>query len=138
MNRKDILELKRRFKKEECTFTKLCGCYVNAEKQKVLEFRETFLNIPDEEFFKYLEVSKKVLSGGIGNNLLELNFPVDEHFENDKQTFLMRLKRSALKDDVILGEFYDSIIDNFDYGENFLILKPILYVHQWKRNVDYH
>ncbi|MFT5876144.1 MAG: hypothetical protein ACI8WT_005148, partial [Clostridium sp.] len=28
MRRKDILELKRRFKKEQCTFTKMCGCYV--------------------------------------------------------------------------------------------------------------
>jgi len=122
MNKKDILELKRRFKKNECTFTKLCGCYVNAEKETLLEFRETFLNIPDEEFFKYLDISKKVLSGGVGNNLLELNFPDDENFENDKQNFLMRLKKSALKDDVLLREFYDSIIDNFDYAENYLIL----------------
>ncbi len=122
MNRKDILELKRRFKKEECTFTKLCGCYVNSEKQTLLEFRETFLNIPNEEFFKYLEISKKVLSGGVGNNLLELNFPIDENYENEKQDFLLRLKKSALKDDVLLREFYDSIIDNFDYNENYLIL----------------
>ena len=28
MTKKDILELKRRMKKEACTFTKLCGCYV--------------------------------------------------------------------------------------------------------------
>ncbi len=122
MNRKDILELKRRFKKEECTFTKLCGCYVDSEKQTPLEFRETFLNIPDSELFKYLEISKKVLSGGVGNNLLELNFPVDENFENEKQSFLMRLKKSGLKDDALLREFYDSIINNFDYAENYLIL----------------
>lgn len=122
MNKKDILELKRRFKKDECTFTKLCGCYVNSEKETVLTFRETFLNIPDEEFFKYLDICKKVLSGGVGNNLLELNFPVDENSENEKQDFLMMLKRSALKDDSLLEEFYDSIIKNFDYPENYLIL----------------
>ena len=28
MQKKDILELKRRFKKDACTFTKLRGCYV--------------------------------------------------------------------------------------------------------------
>ena len=32
MNKKDILELKKRFKKNNCTFTKMCGCYVNGEK----------------------------------------------------------------------------------------------------------
>ena len=122
MNRKDILELKRRFKKDQCTFTKLCGCYVNGEKKTLLEFRETFLNLPEEELFKYLEISKKILSGGIGNNLLELNFPIDENFENKKQGFLMQLKKSGLKDDVLLRKFYDSIIDSYDYTGNFLII----------------
>ena len=122
MNRKEILELKRRFKKDQCTFSKVCGCYVNGEKKTLLEFRETFLNLADEEFFKYLEISKKVMSGGIGNNLLELNFPLEENFENEKQNFLMRLKRSGLKDDVLLRDFYASIVDSYYYTGNFLIL----------------
>lgn len=122
MNRKDILELKRRFKKDQCTFTKMCGCYVNGEKNILLEFRETFLNLPEEDYFKFLEIAKKVLSGGIGNNLLELGFPLDEHFHNDRQNFLMRLKRSGLKDDSLLRELYDSVIEHLDYTGNFLIL----------------
>ncbi|SHJ50143.1 protein of unknown function [Dethiosulfatibacter aminovorans DSM 17477] len=122
MNRKDILELKRRFKKDHCTFTKLCGCYVNGEKETVLEFRETFLNLPEEEFYKYLEISKKILSGTIDNNLLELNFPLDENFNNEKQDFFMQLKKSGLKDDALLRKLYDSIIESYDYAGNFLIL----------------
>ncbi len=122
MNRKDILELKRRLKKDQCTFTKMCGCYVNGEKKPLLEFSETFLSLPEEEFFKYLEISRKVLSGGIGNNLLELNFPLDENFENEKQGLLMQLKKSGLKDDVVLRKLYESIIESYDYEGNFLIL----------------
>ena len=60
MNRKDILELKKRFKKDDCTFTKLCGCYVNGQKEIILNIKENFLNLEDEELFKYLEISKKV------------------------------------------------------------------------------
>ncbi len=63
MNKSDILELKKRFKKGQCTFTKVCGCYVNNEKETLLEFKETFLNLPDDELFKYLEIAKKALSG---------------------------------------------------------------------------
>ena len=37
-------------------------------------FRGTFLNLDEEEFFKYLEIAKKTLSGTIGNQLLELSF----------------------------------------------------------------
>lgn len=122
MRKKDILELKRRLKKDHCTFTKMCGCYVNGEKNIILKFRETFLNLDEDEYFKYLEIAKKVLSGTIGNNILELNFPVNEDLINEKQISLMQLKTSQLKNDAILDDFYQSIIDNYDYTGNFLIL----------------
>ncbi|MFL0266888.1 DUF4317 domain-containing protein [Candidatus Clostridium radicumherbarum] len=122
MRKKDILELKRRLKKDYCTFTKMCGCYVSGEKHILLKFRETFLNLEEEEYFKYLEISKKVLSGSLGNNILELNFPLNEELVNEKQTFLAQLKRSQLKDDDLLNDFYDLIINNYDYTGNYLIL----------------
>ncbi|MEA4827250.1 MAG: DUF4317 domain-containing protein [Clostridium sp.] len=122
MKKKDILELKKRLKKDHCTFTKLCGCYVNGEKNIILNFRETFLNLDEDECFKYLEIAKKVLSGTIGNNILELNFPPNENLENEKQISLMQLKKSQLKDDAMLQDFYKSIIDSYDYTGNFLIL----------------
>ena len=122
MKRKDILELKKRLKKDHCTFTKMCGCYVNGEKNIILNFRENFLNLEEDEYFKYLEIAKKVLSGTIGNNILELNFPLNENLENEKQLSLMQLKKSQLKDDALLQDFYKSIIDSYDYTGNFLIL----------------
>ena len=122
MRKKDILELKRRLKKDYCTFTKMCGCYVNGEKHVILKFRETFLNLDEDEYFKYLEIAKKVLSGTIGNNILELNFPANEDLINERQISLMQLKNSQLRDDTLLDNFYDSIIDNYDYTGNFLIL----------------
>lgn len=122
MKKKDILELKKRFKKDHCTFTKMCGCYVNGEKNIILNFRETFLNLDEDECFKYLEIAKKVLSGTIGNNILELNFPPNENLENEKQISLMQLKKSQLKDDALLQDFYKSIIDSYDYTGNFLVL----------------
>jgi len=122
MRKKDILELKRRLKKDHCTFTKMCGCYVTGEKHIILKFRETFLNLDDDEYFKYLEIAKKVFSGTIGNNILELNFPTNEDLINERQISLMQLKNSRLKDDALLDEFYDLIIDNYNYTGNFLIL----------------
>ncbi|MBB6623349.1 DUF4317 domain-containing protein [Clostridium gasigenes] len=122
MKKKDILELKKRFKKNDCTFTKICGCYVNGEKNIIFNFRESFLNLDEDEYFKYLEIAKKVLSGTIGNNILELNFPLNENLENEKQISLIQLKKSQLKDDFLLQDFYKSIIDSYDYTGNFLIL----------------
>ena len=34
MNKKEVLELKRRFKKEAATFTRVCGCYVDGNQIK--------------------------------------------------------------------------------------------------------
>lgn len=122
MNKKDISELKRRFKKDACTFTRLCGCYVDADRNKVTTFGETFLNLEDEEFYKYLEIAKKVLSGTIGNNILELEFPTAEEAAGGRQQFFMGLRESALKSDELMDAFYDLVIDSYDYVGNYLIL----------------
>lgn len=61
MQRKDLLEIKKRFKKNECTFTRMTGCYVNATKEKVTSFSNVFLNLPDEEYYKYLEIAKNFI-----------------------------------------------------------------------------
>ena len=122
MNKKEIPEIKRRFKKESCTFTRMCGCYVDAEKHKVVNFGQTFLNLEDEEFYKYLEIAKKVLSGNVGNNLLTLDIPLEEEQSGGKQQFLMGLRESKLKNDDLMERFYDLVIDSYDYAGNYLIL----------------
>jgi len=119
MNNKDRLEITKRFKKEENTFTKVSGCYVNNDKQALLKFTETFHKLSDEELFKYLEIAKKSLSGKIGNNLLELNFTEED---NEKQKLLMMVNRTGLKEDGVLSIFYDSVIESYDYSGNYLIL----------------
>ncbi|WP_099468112.1 DUF4317 domain-containing protein [Konateibacter massiliensis] len=122
MNKKDVFELKSRLKKTGCTFTKMCGCYVNGEKEIVLNFMETFLNLEDEEFYKYLDIAKKTLSGTVGNNLIELDFPAEEEEQGGKQQFLMGLRESKLKNEGLMETFYRLIIDNYDYAGNYLIL----------------
>ena len=47
MRKKDILELKKRFKKDHCTFTKMCGCYVNGEKNILLKYLSHIFNRKD-------------------------------------------------------------------------------------------
>ncbi|TJX15610.1 DUF4317 domain-containing protein [Tissierella creatinini] len=120
MKRKDILELKKRLKKDQCTFTRMCGCFVNAEKNIILELKETFLNLDEDDYFKYLEIARKVLSGTVGNNILALSFP--EGQISEKQTFLNQLKKSKLKDDELINEFYKTVIDNYIFEGNYLIL----------------
>ena len=122
MNRKDTLELKRRMKKGECTFTKMRGCYVDSHKDIIVNINETFLNLADDEFYKYLEIAKKTLSGTIGNNLLELEFSPEEEQPGGRQNFLLGLRDSKLKNDALADRLFELIIENYDYDGNYLIL----------------
>lgn len=116
------MELKRRLKKDQCTFTKMCGCYVNGNKEKILTFQETFLNLEEEEFYKYLEIARKVLSGTVGNNLLELSFPLEEEEPGHRQHSLMAIRADGLKNTELVDILYDQIIQYYDFVGNYLIL----------------
>ena len=122
MNKKDIHELKRRLTKHGCTFTRMCGCYVDAEHNKVTNIAETFLNLEEEDFYKYLDIAKKVFSGTVGNNILELEFPMEEEAVGGKQQFLMGLRESELKNDELLDAFYDMVIASYSHPGNYLSL----------------
>lgn len=122
MNKKEVLELKRRLKKDQATFTQLVGCYVDANHEKVCKFGGKFLTLEDEEYYKYLEISNKVLSGTIGNNLLNLSFPIEEEEVGGRQQILMALRDSDLQDEGLLNTYYDLVIDTYDEVGNYLIL----------------
>ncbi|SDB48476.1 protein of unknown function [Pseudobutyrivibrio sp. YE44] len=122
MNKKEINEIKRRFKKDSCNFDKMVGCYVDANKEMVLTFKETFLNLEDEEFHKYLEIANKALSGTVGNNLLELPFDPEREIEGSGHDLLMKLRETRLQDEKLLIEYYNRIIESYDFVGNYLIL----------------
>ncbi len=122
MNKKEILEIKKRFKKESATFTRVVGCYVDGNHNKVCKIGNTFLNLDEDEFYKYLEIANKALSGTLGNNLLNLDFPVEEEEVGGRQQILMALRETKLQDEALLDTYYDLVIDTYDHAGNYLIL----------------
>ena len=122
MIKQEINEIKRLFTPNSCSITRICGCYVDGEKNKKTDFKEAFLSLPEEEIFKYFELLRKTLSGSIGKNLLNLEFPTDTELEGGTQESLLKLRDSKLKDDALLEEFYDRVIGSYEYVGNYLIL----------------
>ena len=122
MNKKELTEIKRRMKKDSCTITKMCGCYVDSSKNKVTTFSEDFLLLEDEEFYKYLEICSKALSGTMNNNLVELEFPTDEEISGGMQSSLLALRECELANETFVDAFYDHVIDTYDEVGNYLIL----------------
>ena len=121
MTRKELNEIKSQYTLEDCGILRLCGCYVDGERNKITQFNENFLNLPEEEKHKYFDIFKKTLSGTPGKNLVDMKFNVDAYADEGARTFLMNLRDSGLKDDRLLNEFYDRIINNYSYVGNYLI-----------------
>ena len=63
MNKKEVLEIRKQFTPENCTITRICGCYVDHEKEKKMEMKKAFLSMPEEEAFKYFDIFRHTLSG---------------------------------------------------------------------------
>lgn len=122
MNKKEVTEIKKQFTPSNCAITRICGCYVDGEKEKKTELKEAFLSLPEDEMFKYFDIFRKTLSGTIGKNLLNMEFPLDTEAEGGTQEFLLKLRGSRLTDEELLEQFYDKVIEAYDYGENYLIL----------------
>lgn len=122
MNKKEILEIRKQFTPANCAITRICGCYVDHEKEKKMESKEAFLSLPEEEAFKYFDIFRKTLSGTVGKNMLNLEFPLDAEMPGGAQEFLLKLRESKLQDDMLLEEFYDKVIATYDYAENYYII----------------
>ncbi|WP_282923776.1 DUF4317 domain-containing protein [Mediterraneibacter massiliensis] len=122
MNKKEVLEIRKQFTPANCAITRICGCYVDHEKNKKMEAKEAFLSLPEEEAFKYFDIFKKTLSGTMGKNMLNMSFPLDAEMPGGTQEFLLKLKNSKLEDDMLLEEFYDKVIESYIYEENYYII----------------
>lgn len=122
MNKKEILEIRKQFTPRNCAITRICGCYVDHEKNKKMESKDAFLSLPEEEAFKYFDIFKKTLSGTVGKNMLNMEFPLDAEMPGGTQEFLLKLRDSKLQDDMLLEEFYDKVIATYEYAENYYII----------------
>lgn len=122
MNKKEVLEIRRQFSPANCAITRIAGCYVDHDKEKKMKSKGAFLSLPEEVAFKYFDIFKKTLSGTIGKNLLNMEFPTEQEMPGGKQEFLMRLRKSKLEDDDLLDEFYDKVIESYEFAENYYIV----------------
>ena len=105
MNKKEILEIRKLLKKEDTRIDRICGCYVDGNKEKVTVMREAFLSLPEEEMFKYSDLFRKSLSGTLGRNLINMEFPLAEEGEGGRQASLLALLQSELKEEALSDTF---------------------------------
>ncbi len=123
MNQKEMNELRRRFRPDKSAISRIYGCYVNSSREVVSYLDESLGRMPQEEAEKYLGLLKKVLSGTLGKNLIDIVFSTRQVVDSDEHRMLMSLRDSGLKDSELRNSFYQKVIDSLDMGDsNYLIL----------------
>lgn len=122
MNEKELREIKRRFRPDKNNILSIRGCLVNGEKTIISRFNQPMAACSVEEGEKLLGIMKKSLSGGLGTNLIDLDFPADAPTTSEPHQLLMTLRNSSLKDEEALERFYAAVIESIRIEGTFVIL----------------
>lgn len=121
LKKTDIKEISKTLEINNCSIQNMVGAYVDQDKNIVCNIDQRFLTMPEELLFKYLALAKKLYNKNIGDNVLSA--PFGAVWNNDEtKRLLNRLLESRLKDEVLLDELYERIIDEYDCVGNYLIL----------------
>lgn len=122
MNEKELREIRRQFRPDKSTVNRLCGCYVNDQKQIIALFQETLQMLEQEEAANYLALLKKALAGTLGKNLINIEFSAQQVMHSDEHRLLSQLRSSGIEDDTSVELFFKRIIESLQIEGNYLIL----------------
>lgn len=124
MNQKELNEIRHRIAPNKCGISKLYGCFVNNSSKEIISRIDTSLGLLSEfENEKYLSLLKKVLSGGLGKNLIDITFSTQQVMKGDEHKLLSDLRKSGLNDPGLREEFFQKVIQAVTMEDtNYLIL----------------
>ena len=121
MNEKEIGEIRRRVRRDRSNMTAIYGCYVNSQNEIVSEFKQSTGIMPENEADKYFGLLKRVLSGSVGKNLLDIRFRTSQVADSPEHKLLMELREDLSKEDSRMA-LYQKITENIHFDDGFLIL----------------
>lgn len=122
MNEKEVAELRRRFRSDKTSITRIRGAYVNEKREIISELDQSTALLSDNECDQILAVLKKVLSGKVDTNLIPLEFTTNQVMTSEEHKLLCRLRETALSDGETVRAFYQKIIDSLEIKGNYMIL----------------
>jgi len=117
MNRKEIREIKKRFSPDMNNFGHIYGCYVNAAREIITYMDSPTMLMENEEREMYMKTLKKVLSGALGRNLLDVEFSTTQVEDSDEHRLLQTLRTSHLSNETMRKILFQRIIDSVDMGD---------------------
>ena len=123
MNQKEVGELRRRLRPGKNNFSHVYGCYVSPLKEIIAEVDQPLSLLNEDDVESCLALLRKALSGGLGRNLVDVAFSTRQVAESEELKRLLALRDAKLKDAAARREFYETVIQSLELGEDsYLIL----------------
>lgn len=122
MNEKEVAEIRRRFNPQKTNITSVHGCYVNENREIVAEFNQPLAALTQDETEAMLALLKKLLSGGLDRNLIDIEFSNELVLGGEEHKRLLTLRDSALCDESALKALFSDIIETVRVEGAYLIL----------------
>ena len=123
MNQKELGELRRRLRPGKNNLSHVYGCYVSPLKEIIAEVDQPLSLLNEDDVESCLALLRKALSGGLGRNLMNVEFSTRQVAEGEELKRLQALREDRLKDAAARRTFYEAIIQSLELGEDsYLIL----------------
>ena len=122
MNKREVNEIRRVFRKESTSITRICGCYVNSNGELQSNFITQISQLQDDEWENILAVLKKTLSGQLGKHLVNLTFSTDQVASGEEHKLLSKLRDTELKEENAVEQFFSTIIPSITLDHDYIIL----------------
>ena len=122
MNEKEVAEIRRRFNPQKTNIIGVHGCYVNENREIVAEFNQPLAALTQDETESMLALLKKLLSGGLDRNLIDIEFSNEQVLGGEEHKRLLKLRDSALCDEPELKALFSDIIETVRVEGAYLIL----------------
>ena len=122
MNEKEVGEIRRHMRRDRSNMTAIYGCYVNDNKEIIAQYRASTGIMSENESDRYFGILRKVLSGSVGKNLIDLTFKTSQVADSPEHKLLMDLRECKLQDDELRNQLYQKMIESIVLEGNYLIL----------------
>ena len=124
MNKKELADLKKNFD-DKCgffTFNRVLRAFVDSDKNVIFKNHSLLGTLPSEEQELIMVTLRKGLSGTLGKNLIEYNFPNSQYEEGGAQHILYDVLKTKFENDEHTEAFLDNITKNIEYTSTFAII----------------
>lgn len=113
IDREDMMELTRRMTPARTSFTRIAGCYMDADGEIDGTFNTNFLKLSGREKEKNLKLAKTVPYGRTNEQLRAYRFPQGQPGPGSVRQLLTAVKECGLKNDALMETFYELAGEHF-------------------------